>query len=119
MTIDEYHEIGRGGCGSVWALPTSSHKPPHTLLHTFPTPHVLKRGDGDPARSITNDMTMHRRFLNSTQSIRLPFLIPIHTRCCKRTTQIIPPTSPQTEESHARRISKSVFPLCRSASAPH
>lgn len=48
---------------------------PHTSQQ-LPKPHVLKHGDGDPTRSISNNMTMHRCLLNSTQFTRLPLLVP-------------------------------------------
>ena len=90
MSNEEYHCIGRGGCGSVWAISTT---PPSTPPSTPPDPlepwhtceaihppfsrtQVLKRADGDPARSLINDMTMHLRLLASTSHVRLPFLIP-------------------------------------------
>jgi hypothetical protein len=38
-------------------------------------PHVLKRTDGDTGRSIANDKIIHRHFLTSTKTARLPFQI--------------------------------------------
>ncbi|KAK1634122.1 hypothetical protein BDP81DRAFT_433714 [Colletotrichum phormii] len=43
--------IGNGFCGSVWSAPTS------TL--------AIKREDGGPGRSITNEYTMHRHIIQS------------------------------------------------------
>ena len=90
MSKSKYHCIGRGGCGSVWAVtaPTPTAiiplSDPHDLntsgsaspLFTLPKNHVLKREDMDEARSIANDMAMHRRLLDSTNNTKLPFLVP-------------------------------------------
>jgi hypothetical protein len=84
MPTNEYHCIGRGGCGSVWALPitTTTTTPSDNearalqLSQILQRPHVLKRADGDTERSVANDMAMHRRFLHSTGSVHLPFLVP-------------------------------------------
>jgi hypothetical protein len=85
MPTNEYHCIGRGGCGSVWALPITSTTTTTLsdnearalqLPQILQRPHVLKRADGDTERSVANDMAMHRRFLHSTGSVHLPFLVP-------------------------------------------
>lgn len=86
MPNGEYHCLGRGGCGSVWAItttpPSTPTNPPapwqtrRSTLLTFSRNQVLKRADGDPARSLINDMTMHLRLLAKTSRVRLPFLIP-------------------------------------------
>ncbi|KAG9206990.1 hypothetical protein G6514_000281 [Epicoccum nigrum] len=89
MPNNEYHCIGHGGCGSVWALtstppstPSSTPTNPLQIWHThratlstFSRNQVFKRADGDPARSLINDMTMHLRLLTTTSNTRLPFLI--------------------------------------------
>jgi hypothetical protein len=92
MPNDEYHCIGRGACGSIWAITTP---PPSTPTNPLQTSHarksplptlqatvtfsrnqVLKRAEGNPTRSLINDMTMHLRLLAKTSLVRLPFLIP-------------------------------------------
>ncbi|KAF1959950.1 hypothetical protein CC80DRAFT_351600, partial [Byssothecium circinans] len=54
-----YRCIGRGNCGSVWALDGDQED-------------VYKREDGAQGRSILNDQTMHRRVLSSAPPIRVP-----------------------------------------------
>ncbi|CAG8292220.1 unnamed protein product [Penicillium olsonii] len=61
--------IGRGACGTVWASETGP---------------AYKREDGNPARSLTNDFTMHQRVLqsqtfltNSIPSTQLAIQIPL------------------------------------------
>ncbi|KAJ4382476.1 hypothetical protein N0V86_002811 [Didymella sp. IMI 355093] len=90
MSDDIYYCIGRGACGSIWALPIPSptsdplnfsdaptlSRPQHLpLTDILQMPHVLKRADGDTGRSIANDKIMHRHFLTSTKTARLPFQI--------------------------------------------
>jgi hypothetical protein len=59
-----YREIGRGCCGSIWALPNSD--------------WVIKREDISPYRSVLNDQIMHRRVIaaNNVDEHKLPVRIP-------------------------------------------
>ncbi|KAF2021845.1 hypothetical protein BU24DRAFT_362698 [Aaosphaeria arxii CBS 175.79] len=54
MSSRQYHCIGKGFCGSVWALDNDT-------AHTA----AIKREDGGPDRSVTNDYNMHVRILRS------------------------------------------------------
>ncbi|KAL9111488.1 MAG: hypothetical protein Q9227_004166 [Pyrenula ochraceoflavens] len=57
--------IGKGNCGSVWAVPTESQDG-----------HAIKREDGCDGRSLFNDFIMHRKILEqqgaSTCLVRIP-----------------------------------------------
>lgn len=48
--LDKYRCIGRGFCGSVWSSNPNGHE-------------AIKREDGGPNRSVSNDFTMHKRVL--------------------------------------------------------
>lgn len=62
MEEPHYHLIGRGNCGSVWALEG----------HNW----VIKREDGTPGRSVLNCKTMHERILQAIDTHNIPVLIP-------------------------------------------
>ncbi|KAF9699141.1 hypothetical protein EKO04_002854 [Ascochyta lentis] len=70
MLSDEiqYRCIGRGFCGSVWALEDSQ----NAALT------AVKREDGGPGRSVTNDYNMHLRILRSASQYQIttPLSIP-------------------------------------------
>ena len=52
-TKQQYPCIGRGFCGTVWALENN---------------RALKREDGGPGRFVRNDCHMHRRLLNAVSA---------------------------------------------------
>ncbi|KAJ5056937.1 zinc finger protein-domain-containing protein, partial [Bipolaris maydis] len=54
-TNDRYRCIGKGFCGSVWTLESTT---PQT---------AIKREDGGPGRSVTNDYNMHVKVVESAQ----------------------------------------------------
>lgn len=61
----QYHCIGKGFCGSIWTLDDDQHI-------------VIKREDGGPDRSVTNDYNMHLELLQSAphHPLSMPLLIP-------------------------------------------
>jgi hypothetical protein len=63
---NKFRRIGQGFCGSVWApeIADSSDSDYHC---------VIKREDGGPDRSISNDFNMHRRILDTCT---MPLLVP-------------------------------------------
>ena len=65
----QYRCIGRGFCGSIWALEGSQDDECNT---------AIKREDGGPGRSVTNDYNMHLRILQSAlyHSPSMPLSIP-------------------------------------------
>jgi hypothetical protein len=67
MNTGAYHCIGKGFCGSIWALDGESD-----------AATVIKREDGGPGRSVTNDYNMHLRVLESAleHPASTPFSIP-------------------------------------------
>lgn len=64
----QYRCIGRGFCGTVWALEDSQH-----MAST-----AIKREDGGPGRSLTNDHRMHLRVLLALKNLQLstPLSVP-------------------------------------------
>jgi len=60
-----YRCIGKGFCGSVWAAEDG-------------TNHAIKREDGGPGRSVTNDYNMHLQIIRSANQHRpsMPLAIP-------------------------------------------
>jgi hypothetical protein len=54
---NQYRCIGKGFCGSVWTFECSH--------NTDERPIAIKREDGGPGRSISNDYNMHLRVLQS------------------------------------------------------
>ncbi|KAL8852539.1 MAG: hypothetical protein Q9221_002535 [Calogaya cf. arnoldii] len=53
---DHYRRIGRGNCGSVWAVPVA--------VKSDDT-RAIKREDGDPARSVYKEDVMQRKVFNA------------------------------------------------------
>lgn len=65
-TVSSQHpleRIGYGSCGSVWADASESSELRSSAL-------VLKRGDGLPDRSISNEGRIHRHLISTIQAIR-------------------------------------------------
>lgn len=56
---DPLERIGYGSCGTVWADPSDA-------IDSRSSAVVIKRGDGLPDRSISNECEIHRRILQST-----------------------------------------------------
>ena len=63
---NQFRRIGKGFCGSVWALEIADPSDPD--YH-----RAIKRGDGGPDRSISNDFKMHRLILDTCT---MPALVP-------------------------------------------
>ena len=63
-----YRCIGRGFCGTVWALEDSQH-----MAST-----AIKREDGGPGRSLANDYDMHLRVIQAMENYQLntPLSVP-------------------------------------------
>ncbi|KAL1797141.1 hypothetical protein ACET3X_003747 [Alternaria dauci] len=66
----QYRCIGKGFCGSVWTLETPQNQDDRRI--------AIKREDGGPGRSVTNDYNMHLRILHSAsqQPPSMPLSIP-------------------------------------------
>ena len=58
-SVTLFRQIGKGHCGSVWAVDRSG------------SSCALKRGDGAPGRSLENDYEMHQRLLASLERLQL------------------------------------------------
>ncbi|KAH7067344.1 zinc finger protein-domain-containing protein [Paraphoma chrysanthemicola] len=76
---NKYHCIGKGFCGSVWTLENDQDE---SLV-------AIKREDGGPGCSITNDYEMHLRVLKSAQANPPSVALSI-TQC----HQLIQPSDP-------------------------
>jgi len=63
-TNNSYRCIGKGFCGSVWAAEDG-------------TNHAIKREDGGPGRSVTNDYNMHLQIIRSANQHRPSMLLAI------------------------------------------
>lgn len=66
----QYRCIGKGFCGSIWTLEGTQNKDNQQI--------VIKREDGGPGRSVTNDYNMHLQLLQSAlqHPPSMPFSIP-------------------------------------------
>jgi hypothetical protein len=66
--VIHYRCIGRGFCGTVWALEDSQHM----------APTAVKREDGGPGRSLANDYEMHLRVVRAIERYKIstPLSIP-------------------------------------------
>jgi len=73
----EYRCIGRGFCGSIWTLEGSQDD----------ACTAIKREDGGPGRSVTNDYNMHLRVLQS--ALQHPLSMPLSIPQCH---ELIQPT---------------------------
>ncbi|CAJ2501224.1 Uu.00g040770.m01.CDS01 [Anthostomella pinea] len=60
LSDDSPHKMGAGACGTIYAPVTVK------MGQREPPTVVLKRGDGDPARSLRNDHLMHRTLLSAS-----------------------------------------------------
>ncbi|KAF9700698.1 hypothetical protein EKO04_002061 [Ascochyta lentis] len=89
-----YHCIGKGFCGSVWTLEASQ---PNT---------AIKREDGGPNRSVTNDYNMHLQLLQS--AAQHPPSLPLSIPHCHA---LIQPTDPWWQ-THLPRF-PSGYSACR------
>ncbi|KAJ4305006.1 hypothetical protein N0V90_000535 [Kalmusia sp. IMI 367209] len=93
MAASQYRCIGRGHCGSVWALDDSH--------GTF----VIKREDGGPGRSVLNDQIMHRRVLGGGGS-GVPVRIAL-------SYEVIEPSDPWWQTTSGLACFPSNFEPCR------
>ena len=71
---EKYHCIGKGFCGSIWTLEDSQDDV-----------RVIKREDGGPGRSVTNDYNKHCEVFES--AIRYPPLVPLLIPQCHELIQ--------------------------------
>lgn len=95
-----YRCIGRGFCGSVWALETGQHN----------ASTVVKREDGGPGRSITDDYNMHLCVLES--ALQYPITTPLAIPRCKA---LIQPTDTWWE--HQLQQFPNGYSACRALSS--
>jgi hypothetical protein len=91
-----YRRIGKGFCGTVWTAESNQDD----------EPTAIKREDGGPDRSITNDYNMHLRVLRSAKQHPSP--TPLEIPQCHA---LIQPTDPWWQ-AHLRRFPKD-FSACR------
>ena len=73
----QYRCIGRGFCGSVWT--------PGNAQNNDDEQVAIKREDGGPGRSVTNDYNMHLRVLQS--ATQQPPLMPLSIPYCHNLVQ--------------------------------
>jgi hypothetical protein len=92
---NSYHCIGKGLCGSIWT--TTDDK----------STRVIKREDGGPGRSITNDYDMHLRTIQSMN--RHPSSLPLAIPQCHSLNQ---PSDFSWWDEHLHRF-PSGFERCR------
>ncbi|EUC37020.1 hypothetical protein COCCADRAFT_86668 [Bipolaris zeicola 26-R-13] len=78
QTNARYRCIGKGFCGSVWTLEDSTRQT------------AIKREDGGPGRSVTNDYNMHVKVVESTQQHQ-PLSTPLCIPQCQRLIQASDP----------------------------
>lgn len=69
--------IGMGFCGSVWAEHVPELVPDEAETNAAST-IAMKRGDGGPGRSLTNEYQVHKRILQKlgVETLHMPFSIP-------------------------------------------
>jgi hypothetical protein len=77
----QYRCIGKGFCGSIWTLEGTCSQDDECT--------AIKREDGGPGRSVTNDYTMHLRVLQS--ALQYPPSMPLSIPQCHELIQTTDP----------------------------